>query len=65
MFCVLLCLHDVAVTTKLLMKSSERSVKWGHSNDEATGDNAVQRLSMLLNTAEQKASVAPTVIHGA
>jgi hypothetical protein len=42
------------VTTKLLMKSAERSTKWLHSNDEETGDNTVQRLSMLPSTAEQK-----------
>ena len=41
------------------MKSAERSTKWCHSNDEETGDNAVQHLSMLSNTAEQKAYVTP------
>ena len=48
-----------------MMKSTERPTKWCHSNDEETGDNAVQRLKMLSSTAEQKASVAPTVIYGA
>jgi hypothetical protein len=57
--------HDVAVTTKLLMKSAERSTKWCNSNDEETGDNAVQRLNMLPNTAEQKAYVTPAAIYGA
>ncbi len=41
------------------------STKWRHSNDEETGDNTVQRLKMLSSTAEQKASVEPTVIYGA
>ncbi len=50
----LLCYHDVAVTTKLLMKKAERSTKWCHSNDEKSGDNAVQRLKMLSSTTEQK-----------
>ena len=47
------------------MKSAERSTKWCHSNDEETGDNDVQRLSMLSNTAEQKAYVTPTAIYSA
>jgi hypothetical protein len=54
-----------AATTKLLVNSAERSRKWGHSNDEETGDNAVKRLKMLSSTAVQKASVAPTVIYAA
>jgi hypothetical protein len=61
----LLCRHDIAVTTKLMVKSAERSTKWCHLNDEKNGDNAVQRLNMLSNTAELKAYVTPTVIYGA
>ncbi len=53
------------MTTKLLMTSAERSTKWCHSNDEETGNTAVQRLNMLPNTAKQKAYVTPTVIYGA
>ena len=59
---VLLCRHDGAVSTKLLVNSAERSTKWRHSNDDETGDNAVQRLKMLSSTVEQKAAVAQTVI---
>ena len=62
--CFALPCHDVAVTTKLLMKSAERSTKWCHSNDDEP-EYAVQRLNMLSNTAEQKAYVTPTVIYGA
>jgi hypothetical protein len=54
---VLLCRHDVAVTTELLMKSAEWSTKWCHPNDQETGDNAVQRLKMLSSITKQKASV--------
>ncbi len=53
----MLCRHDVAVTTKLLVKRAERSTKWFRSNDEETGDNAVQLLKMLSRFAELKASV--------
>jgi hypothetical protein len=61
----LLCRHDVAVTTKLLMKSAVQSTKCYHSNDEETRNKAMQRTNMLSNTAEQKASVTPAVIYGA
>jgi hypothetical protein len=44
-------------------KSADWSTKYCHSNDEETGDSAVQRLKMLSSTTE--ASVAPTVIYGA
>ncbi len=63
-FDVLLCRHDVTVTTKLLVKCAERSTKWCHSNDQTTGVNAVQHLKMLSSTAEQKASEALRVIYG-
>ncbi len=49
------------------MKSADRKrlTKRCHSNDEETGDNAVQRLSMLASTAEKNAYVTPTAIYGA
>jgi hypothetical protein len=66
MFYVLFCRQNFAVTTKLLMQSAERSTKWCHSKNEETRDNAVQRLSMLPNTAkQQKVYVTPTVVYRA
>ncbi len=59
---VLLCRHDGAVSTKLLVSSAERSTKWCHSNDDETGDNAVQRLKMLSSTVERKNALAPMAI---
>ena len=59
---VLLCRHDGAVSTKLPVNSAERSTKQCHSDDDETGNNAVQRLKMLSDTVERKAAVAPTVI---
>ncbi len=53
------------MTTELLMKNAKPSTKWFHSNDEETGGNAVQRFSMLPNTAEQEAYVTPAAIYGA
>ncbi len=56
------CRRDVAATTKLLVSSAERLMKWCHSNDDEIADNAVQRLSVLSRTVDRKAAVAPAVI---
>ncbi len=50
---------DEAVGNK---KGAERSKNWCHSNDDETGNNAVQRFVMLSSTIERKASITSTVI---
>ena len=61
---VLLCRHDGAVSTKLLVNSAERSTKWCHSNDDETVYNAVQRLKMLSKTSQVKSSTKTPVMQG-
>ncbi len=48
---------------KLLVKSAERSAKWCHSSDDGTGDNAMQRLSILPSARRAKGSFAERMRH--
>ncbi len=50
----MLCCRDVAMTKKQLTKSAERRTKCCNSNDEETGDYAVQRLIILSRTSRAK-----------